>query len=40
MKEEDKPTPRRKATKKEEMELRRRNKPPKMGSRGSGFRGH
>ena len=40
MKEEDKPKPRRRATEKEQMETRRRNRPPIMGDRGSGFRGH
>ena len=41
MKEEDKPKPRRRATEKEQMETRRRNKPPIMGDRGrQGFRGH
>jgi|TARA_R100000482_G_scaffold66971_1_gene25024 hypothetical protein len=40
MKEEDKPKPRRRATEEELRELTRRNKPPKMGSKGSGFRGH
>ena len=40
MKPEDRPKPRRKATKEEERELRLRNKPPIMGNKGSGFRGH
>ena len=40
MKPEDRPKPRRRATEEELRELRRRNKPPKMGSKGSGFRGH
>ena len=40
MKPEDKPKPRRRATEEELRELTRRNKPPKMGSKGSGFRGH
>jgi len=40
MKEEDKPKPRRRATEEELREIRRRNKPPRMGSKGSGFRGH
>jgi len=39
MKEEDKPKPRRRATE-EELRQMRSNKPPKMGSKGSGFRGH
>ena len=41
MKPEDRPKPRRRATEKEQMETRRRNKPPIMGDRGrQGFRGH
>jgi len=39
MKPEDRPKPRRRATEEELRELTRRNKPPKMGSKGSGFRG-
>jgi len=40
MKEEDKPKPRRRASEERLRELTARNKPPKMGDRGSGFRGH
>tara|TARA_R100000231_G_scaffold89779_1_gene67826 strand:- start:4174 stop:4551 length:378 start_codon:yes stop_codon:yes gene_type:complete len=40
MKEEDKPKPRKRASEERLRELIRRNKPPKMGSKGSGFRGH
>ena len=40
MKEEDKPKPRKRASEERLRELTQRNKPPRMGSKGSGFRGH